>query len=112
MRLGLLILLASTVALAEPAAPPIRIRMAAYAPEGTSWAREFHTIDREVQEATRGRVQMHWVLGGIAGDELTALDRVRKGQLDGEAGALFCEKLAPSMRVGRIVGLFQNREEW
>jgi TRAP-type C4-dicarboxylate transport system substrate-binding protein len=112
MRLGLLILLASTSALAEPTAAPIRIRMAAYAPEGTSWAREFHTIDREVQEGTRGRVQMHWVLGGIAGDEFTALERVRKGQLDGEAGALFCERLAPSMRVGRIVGLFQNREEW
>jgi TRAP-type transport system periplasmic protein len=57
-------------------------------------------------------VQIKWYLGGIAGDEFTALDRVRRGQLDGEAGAMFCERLAPSMKVGRVVGLFQSREEW
>jgi TRAP-type C4-dicarboxylate transport system substrate-binding protein len=86
--------------------------MAAYAPEGTIWARQFHAFDREVQAATGGKVQIKWYLGGIAGDEATALARVRKGQLDGEAGALFCEELAPSIRVGRVVGLFRNRDEW
>jgi len=104
-----LALLSSGAARAEPSTV---IRMAAAAPEGTTWAQEFHTLSRELETATRGEVRMKWVLGGIAGDELTALDRVRKGQLDGEAGALFCDRLAPSIRVGRIVGLFQSREEW
>jgi TRAP-type transport system periplasmic protein len=93
-------------------AEPIRIRMAANAPEGTSWASEFHTLAREIRAATKGQVEMKWVLGGIAGDELAALERIKRGQLDGEAGALFCERLAPSLRVGRIVGLFRSREEW
>ena len=93
-------------------AEPIRIRMSSVAPEGSSWAHEFHTIDREVQQATHGEVQLKWYLGGIAGDELAAIERVRRGQLDGMAGALFCDRLAPSLRVGRIVGLFQSREEW
>jgi TRAP-type C4-dicarboxylate transport system substrate-binding protein len=93
-------------------AEPVRIRMAALAPEGTPWAREFHNIDRDIQDATGGEVSMKWYLGGIAGDELEALERVRRGQLDGVAGALFCDRLAPSIRVGHIVGLFQSRAEW
>ena len=45
--------------------------MAAVAPEGSSWAHEFHTVDRDVQRLTNGEVQLKWYLGGIAGDELT-----------------------------------------
>jgi TRAP-type C4-dicarboxylate transport system substrate-binding protein len=107
--LPVLILLAG-VARAEE--PTLRFRMAAAAPEGTGWAKEFHTFAREISEATRGRVQIKWVLGGIAGDELQQLERIKKGQLDGAAGAMFCDQMAPTIRVGRIVGLFQNREEW
>jgi TRAP-type C4-dicarboxylate transport system substrate-binding protein len=111
VRYGVLLI---TLLLSVPvgAEPLVRIRMAAYAPEGTMWAREFHTLDREAQAATAGQVQFKWYLGGIAGDEDTALARVNKGQLDGEAGALFCDRLAPSIRIGRIVGLFQSRDEW
>jgi TRAP-type C4-dicarboxylate transport system substrate-binding protein len=107
-------LLVLLLAAAPPARadPPLRIRMAAVAPEGSSWAREFHAIDREVQAATGGQVQVKWYLGGIAGDELAMLERVRRGQLDGEAGAAFCDRLAPSIRVAHIVGLFRTRDEW
>jgi TRAP-type transport system periplasmic protein len=109
-RVGaLVVFLLGAQASADPA---FRIRMAAVAPEGTSWAREFHTFAREVQEATVGQVQFKWYLGGIAGDEASAYERMRKGQLDGEAGALFCDRLAPSIRIARIVGLFQSRDEW
>ena len=55
---------------------------------------------------------MKWYLGGMAGDELTALDRVKRGQLDGEAGAIFCQRLAPTLRVARAPGLFESREEF
>ena len=55
---------------------------------------------------------MKWYLGGIAGDELAALERVKRGQLDGEAGAIFCQRLAPTLRVARVPGLFESREEF
>ena len=87
------------------------LRMAAIAPEGSAWARELRALSRDVERQTDGAVVMKWYLGGIAGDELTALGRVRKGQLDGLAGALFCEHLAPSLWVTRIVGLFHDRVE-
>ena len=55
---------------------------------------------------------MKWYLGGVAGDELTALDRIKRGQLDGEAGAIFCQRLAPSLRVARVPGMFDSRDEF
>ena len=89
----------------------VTLRMAAIAPDGTAWARELKALGRDIETGTQGAVRMKWYLGGIAGDERTALGRVRKGQLDGLAGATFCEQLAPSLRLTRIVGLFHDRDE-
>jgi TRAP-type C4-dicarboxylate transport system substrate-binding protein len=92
-------------------ADPVTLRMAAIAPDGTTWAHEIRTFSRDLEAESRGRVRMKWYLGGIAGDEQTALERVRRGQLDGLAGASFCDRVAPSMSVIRVAGLFANREE-
>ena len=54
---------------------------------------------------------MKWYLGGIAGDELASLERVKKGQLDGQAGVAFCQTLGVSMRAMRMPGLFRSRDE-
>ena len=96
---------------ANTEAEPVTLRMAAIAPEGTAWAREIKGFAREVESATNGEVKVKWYLGGIAGDEVTELERMRHGQLDGAAGAIFCQRLAPSLRVVRVVGLFQSRDE-
>jgi TRAP-type C4-dicarboxylate transport system substrate-binding protein len=100
---------------ARPAAarePLVVLRMATVAPAGTAWAREGHALERDIEELTHGAVKMKWYLGGIAGDEMQMLDRVRRDQLDGIAsGGMLCQKLSPSMRALRFVGLFQNRDE-
>jgi TRAP-type transport system periplasmic protein len=93
-------------------ADPVRLRFASVAPEGTSWAREFAALTREVAAATQGEVQLKFYLGGVAGDELTVLDRIRRGQLDGSAAAINCELLAPSFRVAHLLGLFRSRDEF
>jgi TRAP-type C4-dicarboxylate transport system substrate-binding protein len=90
---------------------PIVLRMAAIAPEGTGWARELKAMARDVETATNGGVRVKWYLGGIAGDETTALGRIRRGQLDGAAGALFCGGLSPTLGVTRVAGLVQSRDE-
>ncbi|MGZ3442294.1 MAG: TRAP transporter substrate-binding protein DctP [Polyangia bacterium] len=90
---------------------PIVLRMAAIAPEGTGWAREIKALARDVEIGTNGAVRMKWYLGGIAGDEAAAIDRVRRGQLDGAAGALFCDSLSPTLAVTRVAGLVQSRDE-
>ncbi|HEY2747605.1 MAG TPA: TRAP transporter substrate-binding protein DctP [Polyangia bacterium] len=90
---------------------PIVVRMAAIAPEGTGWARELKAMSREVEATTHGNVRLKWYLGGIAGDETTALGRVKRGQIDGAAGALFCGGLSPTLAVTRVAGLVQSRDE-
>ena len=102
---------ATSTARAAGGDEPIVLRMAAIAPEGTGWARELKAMARELEATTHGGVHMKWYLGGIAGDETAAIGRVRRGQLDGAAGALFCGSLSPTLAVTRIAGLVQSREE-
>lgn len=94
------------------AEPKWTLRMATPAPEGTGWAREIKAFSREIESGTNGEVRMKWFFGGIAGDEVQIGDRIRKGQLDGSgSGGMLCEHLAPSMRVLRLLGVFQTRDE-
>jgi TRAP-type C4-dicarboxylate transport system substrate-binding protein len=87
------------------------LRIAAIAPDGTQWARTMKAFARTVETEAEGSVRVKYYLGGIAGDEPTALDRARKGQLSGAIGALMCEQLAPVLRVLRVPGLIRNRDE-
>jgi TRAP-type C4-dicarboxylate transport system substrate-binding protein len=96
---------------ASARAEPVTLRMAAIAPEGTEWARAMKAFAADVETASKGELRIKWYLSGMAGDELQALERVRHGQLDGEAGAIFCQQLAPSVRIARIAGLYRSREE-
>jgi TRAP-type C4-dicarboxylate transport system substrate-binding protein len=107
-QLAAVLLLLGGVARAEP----VTLRMAAIAPDGTEWARALKAYAQEIETQSKGELRMKWYLGGMAGDELTALDRVKRGQLDGEAGAIFCQRLAPTLRVARAPGLFESREEF
>ena len=107
MRALLLVLIFSSVAQAEPTL----LRMASIAPDGTAWARELRAFARETEVVTGGRVLIKWYFGGIAGDETSVLDRIRRGQLDGEGAGHACDRLAPSLNVMRLVGLLRSRAE-
>ena len=112
MRLLLATVLAVATLTSTAAAQPIKLRMGTPAPDGTAWAREGHAFERDIAELTHGQVAMKWYLGGIAGSELTMLDRIHRDQLDGVAsGGMLCQKLSPTMRALRIPGMFQTREE-
>jgi TRAP-type transport system periplasmic protein len=105
------LLLAGTLGTARAEVEAKVIRMAAIAPDGTAWARELKALARDVEVGTKGAVRIKWYFGGIAGDEIRSIERVKQGQLDGAAGATFCHQLAPSLRVARVVGLYQSRDE-
>jgi TRAP-type C4-dicarboxylate transport system substrate-binding protein len=93
------------------AAAEVVLRMAVIAPDGTAWARELKAFALDVEQATAGKVRIKWYMGGIAGDEVSVLERIKRGQLDGTAGSITCSNLAPSLRVTRVVGLFQRYDE-
>lgn len=98
--------------LATPARAQTTLRIASIIPEGTGWARELRAFAREIESGTHGNVKVKLLLSGVAGDELEVADRIRRNQLDGiVSGGMLCQRLAPSLRVTRIPGLFLEREE-
>lgn len=108
-RVLMVVMLLAVPATAEPR---FVLRMATAAPDGTAWAREMKAMAREVETATHGSVSIRWFWSGIAGDDLEASERIARGQLDGVAsGGVLCERLAPTMRVLRVSGLLQRRDE-
>ena len=88
------------------------LRIGTIVPEGTGWARSLRQMAGEVDTASNGTIKMKFYMGGIAGDEMEMLQRVRRGQLDGIlSGSVACETSAPSLRVVRIPGMFQTWAE-
>jgi TRAP-type C4-dicarboxylate transport system substrate-binding protein len=88
------------------------LRIATLAPDGTMWAHILRDWSRTVESQSKGAVAIKLYFGGLAGDELEVAGRIRRGQLDGliSAGTM-CQQVAPSLRVMKVVGLFQDREE-
>lgn len=113
MRSGLALLLTVWLPVLASAEPPASVvRLASVVPDGTGWARELRAMAREVETGTAGRVRLKLYFGAIAGDELQAGERIHRGQLDGVLSAgMFCERLTPAMRVLRVPGMFESREE-
>lgn len=87
------------------------MRLATVAPEGTAWARELKAFRHDVAAATGDQVRIKLYFGGSAGDEPSWKEHFTRGHLDGAIGGLLCEHIAPSMKVLRLPGLFQSREE-
>jgi TRAP-type transport system periplasmic protein len=94
---------------ARAADPPPVLRFGTLVPDGTAWARELKAFSREVEDGAHQRIKFYW--GGIAGDEREMLARIKRGQLDGAAGAVICTELAPSLQVTRLQGLFPSRDD-
>jgi TRAP-type C4-dicarboxylate transport system substrate-binding protein len=107
------VLLMLTVLTSRAPADEARLmRIASPAPEGTTWAREAHAFARDIEALTHGTIRVKFYFGGITGDEIQTTDRIRRGQLDGMAsGGMACMQIAPSMRVLRVLGVFQSRDE-
>lgn len=88
------------------------LRLATVAPEGSGWARELAAFERDVERRSEGRVDIKFYWGGVAGNEKEVAARIAKGQLDGTAsGGMFCGEIMPSMRVLRVPGTCQDRDE-
>ena len=76
--------LAAVVMAALPAYGQTRtLRIGVIAPEGSSWMREGHALDREVRAQSGGRLGIRFLPNAAAGEEREMIARVRDGQLDG-----------------------------
>jgi TRAP-type C4-dicarboxylate transport system substrate-binding protein len=100
------------VCAAQAQAEPVVLRLASAVPEGTAWARQGKAFANDVERLTHGQLRVKWYLGGIAGNELEMLERMKRDQLDGiGSGGVVCQRLAPTIRVTRLIGMVRSRTE-
>lgn len=88
------------------------IKMATLAPEGSSWMKTFNTLNTEVMKKTENKVQFRIYPGGVLGDEMDMLRKLKIGQIQGVAltsGGL--STLFKEMDVLQVPFLFQTYEE-
>jgi len=106
--LFLLILLAAPFA----AAQPMTIKFATVAPEGSLWMNTMKELDKTIREKTQGKIVFRVYAGGVAGDELDALRKIRIGQLQSAAfSGVGFGQILPAVRVLDLPFLFRNDEE-
>ncbi len=106
-----LMIAAALLATGAAHADRIVLRLATAAPDSTSWAKELRAFGRNVEASTEGQIAIKWYMGGVAGDEKEALERIAKSQLDGMASGIVCAQVAPSMRALNVPGVVQGRDE-
>lgn len=94
------------------AKPQYMIKFATVAPEGSTWVKYIKTLDKDLREKSGGRLGLRVYAGGIAGDELDVLRKIRIGQIHctGFTGVGFGQIL-PMVRVLDLPFLFKNYDE-
>jgi len=88
------------------------IKLATLAPEGSSWIKTFNVLNKEVMNRTENKVQFKIYPGGVLGDEMDMLRKLKIGQLQGVAfTSAGLSTLYKEMDVLQIPFLFQTYEE-
>lgn len=88
------------------------IKFATVAPEGSTWIKHLRVLDRNLRTESNSALGFKIYAGGIAGDELDILKKIRIGQIHctGFTGVGF-GKILPSVRVLDLPFLFKSIEE-
>ena len=66
----------------------LMIKFASVAPEGSTWIKHMRRLDKTLREKSNGQIGFRLYPGGIAGDELDVLRKIRIGQIHC-AGGIF-----------------------
>lgn len=92
--------------------PQYLIKFATVAPEGSTWVRQMEALDKDLRTKSNGRLGFRIYAGGIAGDELDTLKKIRIGQIHctGFSGVGFGQIL-PMVRVLDLPFLFNDYNE-
>jgi TRAP-type C4-dicarboxylate transport system substrate-binding protein len=94
------------------ARPQTLIKFATVAPEGSTWMKHMKVIDKELREKSDGRLGFRFYAGGIAGDEVDVLKKMRIGQIHCAAfSGVGFGQILPMVRVLDLPFLFRNDKE-
>jgi TRAP-type transport system periplasmic protein len=88
------------------------IKVATVAPEGSTWIKQLRKLDKDIREKSGGRLGLRVYAGGIAGDELDVLKKIRIGQIHCAAfSGVGFGQILPMVRVLDLPFLFRSYEE-
>ena len=88
------------------------IKFATVAPESSTWMKHMRALDKELREKSDGRLGFRFYAGGIAGDEVDVLKKMRIGQIHCAAfSGVGFGQILPMMRVLDLPFLFRNDKE-
>jgi len=88
------------------------IKFATLAPEGSTWMNRMRNLEKAIKDKSKGQVGFRVYAGGVAGDELDVLKKIRIGQIHcaGFSGVGFGQIL-PAVRVLDLPFLFRDYQE-
>ncbi|MCB1196307.1 TRAP transporter substrate-binding protein DctP [bacterium] len=85
------------------------LKFATLAPEGTSWMNTMRELGAEVEKESQGRIKFRFYPGGVMGDELDVLRKMRINQINGAGfSGQGLGEIVPEVRVMDIPYLFED----
>lgn len=92
--------------------PRYLMKFATVAPEGSTWVKYIRAVDKELRQKSNNRLGLRIYAGGIAGDELDVLKKMRIGQIHSAAfSGVGFGKILPEVRVLDLPYLFRNSKQ-
>jgi TRAP-type transport system periplasmic protein len=94
------------------AGPQYSIKFATVAPEGSTWIKHMRALDQDIRARSGGKIEFRIYPGGVAGDELDVLKKIRIGQIHCAAfSGVGFGQILPAVRVLDLPYLFRNSDE-
>jgi len=110
LLLGFLLLISTH--LSYPAHAATMIKVALVTPEGSTWTNTLYQMAEEVESKTGGEVTFRIYAGGISGDELDVLRKMRVNRIHAAGySGVGLGVLLPEIRILEAPLLFQNYAE-
>lgn len=88
------------------------IKIATIAPDGSTWINVLREYDAQIRKESNGRLGFKIYAGGVAGDELDVLKKIRIGQYHaGGFTGVGIGEIAPNLRILDSPFLFKSYDE-
>ncbi len=90
----------------------VMIKFATLAPDGSTWMKVLRNLDKELRTRTENRVGFKFYPGGVQGDELDVLRKMRNGQLHaGGFSGFGLGAVASEFRAIEVPFMYRNLDE-